>query len=194
VPSLKKITPDFLPELIETMLRRLDPQMSRERWRRAFTCCASSDEGDAGYALTDGGKIVGMQGMIFSRRTIAGQYARFCNLHCWFVEPEYRPKSLLLMKPVLDLKEHTITDLSASARVLDISKRLGFTFPKARVGKIKFESFITSRPLSGSISNKLPVIFRPVNLCQTKPNNQAIRIAMKKDGMEIPKVDIDIAN
>jgi hypothetical protein len=67
-----------------------------------------------------------MLGTILSERDIASRPARFCNLHSWYVQPEYRGKSLLLMRQVLKLADHTITDFSPTRSVVAISRRLGF--------------------------------------------------------------------
>ncbi|MEX2306701.1 MAG: hypothetical protein WD738_03870 [Pirellulales bacterium] len=121
-----KITSAMFPELYGAILGEWNPSLSREQWQQAFVNRWGCDEDHFGYALTDDGRIVGMLGTLFSRRPVAGREQRFCNLHSWHVRPEYRASSLALMKPVLDLKDHTLTDFTASAAVIAIAKRLGF--------------------------------------------------------------------
>jgi hypothetical protein len=123
--EVTKLTPEMFPELRDGLLRELDAKMPKSRWRRCFVDMADAELG-AGYALVDGGKIVGVLGTIYSERTIRGKTARFCNLHSWYVRPEHRGKSLLLMRPVLKLSDHTITDFSPTRSVVAISRRLGF--------------------------------------------------------------------
>jgi hypothetical protein len=65
-------------------------------------------------------------GMLFSERTLGEQSARFCNLHSWYVDEEYRSKSLLLLRQALRLKDHTLTDFTPTKRVSAISVRVGF--------------------------------------------------------------------
>jgi hypothetical protein len=117
----------MFPEVYDAILRDWNPNLTEAHWQRAFVHRGTCDEDYFGYALADGGRIVGMLGMIFSQRTLGGKVARFCNLHSWHVQEEYRAKSLMLMKPVLALKEHTITDFTPTETVSMVSKRLGFT-------------------------------------------------------------------
>lgn len=123
--EVTKLTPEMFPELRDGLLRELDAKMPESRWRRCFVDMADAELG-AGYALVDGGQIVGVLGTIYSERTIRGRTARFCNLHSWYVRPEHRGKSLLLMRPVLKLADHTVTDFSPTRSVVAISRRLGF--------------------------------------------------------------------
>lgn len=121
-----KITSSLFPELYETILRDWNANLSREQWQRAFTGRWECEEDYFGYALADGSRIVGMLGMLFSERFVAGRPMRFCNLHSWYVSPEYRSKSLALLKPVVALKDHIVTDFTPGPAVSAISKRLGF--------------------------------------------------------------------
>ena len=123
--ALIKITPEVFPQLCDTLLRELDPNMSAASWRRVFVDFASPEYG-GGYLLTDGGKFVGLVGGIYSERTIQGQKAKFCNVHSWYVPPEFRGRSLLLMRPLMRLSDHTVTDLTPTKSVAKISRRLGF--------------------------------------------------------------------
>ena len=124
--QIRKITPADFDEVHAHLLTQVDPAIPRSRWQRTFGNYTGSDEHHCGYVLTDGGRLVGVLGAIFSERQIEGAAARFCNIHCWYVQEEYRPRSLMLMQPILRLKDHTITDLTPSIRVASIAKRLGF--------------------------------------------------------------------
>lgn len=124
--KLEKLTPDMFPDVDALMSEAFVVPFPEEQKRRVFfTHGWSGDEG-YGYGLSDSGKLVGMIGMIFSSRTFAGATHRFCNLHSWYVQPEYRSRSLVMLKPIMDLREHVITDFTASKDVGAISKRLGF--------------------------------------------------------------------
>jgi hypothetical protein len=126
VSSIEKLTAGMFPEVF-TLLHRLDPHMPEAIARRAFEPRGWHDEDHYGYVMLAEGKPVGVLGALFSQRLIEGRSVRFCNLHNWYVEPAHRARSLLLMRPILALKDHVITDLSASGEVVAISERLGFT-------------------------------------------------------------------
>jgi hypothetical protein len=125
MPEVLPIRREMFPELRDGILRELNPNLPAELWERAFSM-GDLDQ-PSGYALTDGSTIVGLLGMIFSRRWIEGREERFCNLHSWYVRPEFRPHSLTLLRPLADMREVTITDLSASGTVQAISQRFGFS-------------------------------------------------------------------
>jgi len=124
MPEVLPIRREMFGELRDGVLRELNPNMSPELWERAFEL-GDPDE-PRGYALAEGGSIVGLLGMIFSRRQIGGQEERFCNLHSWYVRPEHRVRSLALLRPLAAMRDVTITDLSATSEVRAISQRLGF--------------------------------------------------------------------
>ena len=113
-------------EVYASFLADDDPHLGKDDWRWLFTLSPHQDEDYCGYALLDGGKIVGMLGMIFSKRSINGNVTRFCNLHSWFVKDAHRGHSLRLMRPALRLTGHTLTDFTPTNRVCTISKKLGF--------------------------------------------------------------------
>lgn len=131
--SLEKITPALLPELCDTLLQEHDPSTRKDQWQSVFAYNWETDEEYTGYVLVDGSRFVGVLGMIFSTRSVDGAAERFCNLHTWSVKEEYRGKSLLLMKPVLGLTEHTITDFTPTERVCELCKRLGFQQVSSKV-------------------------------------------------------------
>ncbi len=131
--SMQKITAAMFDDLYSSYLDDDDPHLTKEDWRPLLAPATERSEEQAGFALIDEGRVVGMLGMIFSERTIAGQSRRFCNLHSWFVNEEYRGHSLLLMRPALRLKDHTLTDFTPTDRVCEISKRLGFKELDARL-------------------------------------------------------------
>ncbi len=124
MPEVLPIRREMFPELRDGVLRELNPNMSSELWERAFEL-GDPDE-PRGYALAEGGSLVGLLGMIFSRRQIGGREERFCNLHSWYVQPEHRVRSLALIRPLAAMRDVTITDLSATSDVRAISQRLGF--------------------------------------------------------------------
>lgn len=116
----------MFPEIHALISEGLDATISQDRRRKAFFTNGWSTDDHFGYGLADAGKLVGVLGMIFCERPLGGETVRFCNLHSWYVRPEYRAKSLLMLKPIMDLKEHIVTDFSPSKDAATISKRLGF--------------------------------------------------------------------
>lgn len=124
MPSVIPMTPDMFGDIHPDLLAELDPNMSEARWRACFDGRWSDEP--AGYLLMDKGQAVGLLGTLFSERDHDGASARVCNLHSWYVRPEHRATSLLLLRPVLARRDCTVTDLSASPRVVEISRRLGF--------------------------------------------------------------------
>lgn len=125
--SIEKLTAAMFPDVYDRLLRPFAPYMPRATLERAFVPRGWHDEDHFGYVLLVDGQPAGLLGALFSRRQINGQEVRFCNLHNWYVQPEHRASSLLLMRPILALRDCVITDLSASGEVVAISERLGFT-------------------------------------------------------------------
>ena len=115
----------------------MNPDMTADEWRVAFSDHGWHDEDHLGYVLIEDGRPVGVLGALFSRRIIGGSGKKFCDLHGWYVKPEPRAKSLLLMRPALALKDHTLTDFTASPDVIAISKRLGFATLDSHVWRFR---------------------------------------------------------
>lgn len=124
--SIEKITASMFDDLYLKYLDDDDPYLRKDDWRALLVPKSEGEQDGTGYALIDDGKIVGMLGMIRSLRTIDGQQHKFCNLHSWFVDDDYRGYSLMLMRPALRLTDHTLTDYTATDLVCTISERLGF--------------------------------------------------------------------
>jgi hypothetical protein len=117
----------MFPELYTGVLRELNPDLDPSVWRRGFEPRGWSDEDHFGYALVDQGRIVGLMGTLFSERSIEGRQVPICNLHSWFVLPAYRgTTSLLLLRPVLALRHHIITDFTSTPDVAVMLLRVGF--------------------------------------------------------------------
>jgi hypothetical protein len=124
MPTIEQLTPEMFAEALN-LLRRLNPAMPGHRWQ---STCDGRWQPDAphGCVLREQGRLVGILGMLFSERNVGGRNLRLCNLHSWYVEPEHRASSLLLLRQALALRDCTLTDFSASPRVVDICRRLGF--------------------------------------------------------------------
>jgi hypothetical protein len=79
-------------------------------------------ESHRGFALMDKGRAVGFIGTVFSRRVIDGRIEKFCNVTL----EDYRHESMALIKPLLGLKDYTITNLTPTPPVHALFTRLGF--------------------------------------------------------------------
>lgn len=127
MPSLQKIDCSRFDELYP-LLELFDSPLSKDLWKSLFDYQWARSEDYCGYGLFDDGVPVGYLGMLFSQRTIEQQTHHFCNLTSWIVRPDYRSHSLSMMMPIMRLKNHTVTDLSASETVIKLSERLGFKY------------------------------------------------------------------
>jgi hypothetical protein len=110
------------PLLLEFKNRR----MSRDDWREMVFTYRWSPDPLRGFALYAHGIPVGFMGTIFSDRPLLGRTERLCNASCWIVRPEYRTASILLLKPLLGLRDCTIVNLTPTQRSFDIFAKLGF--------------------------------------------------------------------
>lgn len=113
-------------EAVYGLLVRLYSHNSKSDWKRLFVDHFNSGETYFGYILLDNEKVVGFLGLVFAKREIDGLETRFCNLTSWIVDFKYRNKSLLLLKPVLKLKNYIITNFTGSETVGMILDTLKF--------------------------------------------------------------------
>ncbi len=131
--QLQKLEPAMFGEIYETFLKDDDPHLTREHWKNLFIYGWDSGEDHFGYVLRDQGRIVGVLGMIFSRRIVDGTTHKICNLHSWYVQEAYRHRSLMLLRPLLKMNDYTITDFTPSDAVFRLTLRLGFQVLDARL-------------------------------------------------------------
>ena len=101
-------------------------KMSRENWRSMLFTYPWWQGPERGFALFADGKAVGFMGTIFSKRRIDGRDEVFCNTSSWIVREEYRHASMLLLKPVLAMRECTIVNWTPTDRAYEIFEKLGF--------------------------------------------------------------------
>lgn len=118
------ITDGDLPPVSEFLHANHD---DRVPWDRA---CAPSGTGapNHGFMLKDGPRVVGVLLAIHSERYIAGRTERFCNIGTWCVLPEYRSRSLSLLKAVLAQQDHHFTVLSPNPGPREILTFMKFRF------------------------------------------------------------------
>lgn len=123
---LVSLTPEMLPDLHRMVVEGLNARAPLDDTQRVFFGHEWTRDGLRGYGLQEDGKLVGMLGLIFSERSFAGKSISFCNLHSWYVHPDYRTKSLMMLRAVQGLSDCALTDFTASHRVVAILQRLGF--------------------------------------------------------------------
>lgn len=79
-----------------------------------------------GFMLRDGHRVVGALLALYSERLVAGRRERFCNLGSWCVLPDYRSRSISLLKAVLGQEQYTFTVLTPDSGSQEILAWLGF--------------------------------------------------------------------
>ena len=126
VVKVTKIDSDLFPSLYRAFLHDDDPLSNEQDWRNVFDYQWENEQGHCGYALLDGDTVVGMMGMVFSERTIAGAKHKFCNLHTWWVREDHRGRSLALLRPVLKLKDYSITHFTPCDIIRAVTQKMGF--------------------------------------------------------------------
>ena len=65
-----------------------------------------------GFMIRDGQRVVGTLLALYSERLLEGRVERFCNMGSWCVLPEYRSRSILLLKSMLAQDGYHFTVLS----------------------------------------------------------------------------------
>ena len=100
--------------------------MTRDAWREMLFGYTWWTGIDRGFALYDQGVAVGFLGTIFSKRRIDGRDEIFCNTSSWIVREDYRHASILLLKPILAMRDCTIVNWTPTDRAYEIFKKLGF--------------------------------------------------------------------
>jgi hypothetical protein len=113
---------------VAPLLDKFDnPKITHGQWRSLFDYPWSCAESSRGFVLRDETQCVGFLGTIWSEREIGGRRERLCNLTSWITLPGYRNHSLLLLKPVLALRDCTITCHSPAPHLYPLYKKFGFS-------------------------------------------------------------------
>lgn len=100
--------------------------MSRNDWRTMLFDYDWWQGPERGFALYADGVAVGFIGTIFSTRLIDGRQQTFCNASSWIVREPFRNASILLLKPILALRDCTLVNLTPNERAYEIFKKFGF--------------------------------------------------------------------
>ena len=101
----------------------------RVPWERA---CSEvpwrADAPNRGFMLRDGRRVVGTLLALYSERRVAGGVERFCNMGSWCVLPEYRSRSISLLRALLRQDGYHFTVLSPDDGPQEILAWNGFRF------------------------------------------------------------------
>ncbi len=107
---------EFVPHLMPEKLRGLFDY----RWTE------EQDKPNLGFVMVSGAEIVGFLGAVYATRRLANCIVKTCNLSTWYVRPDYRHGGMKLLYAVLELKDYSITNFTASPRVRKVMESLGF--------------------------------------------------------------------
>ncbi|GAB7068075.1 hypothetical protein H7J06_22900 [Mycobacterium hodleri] len=81
-----------------------------------------------GFMLRDDHRVVGALLALYSERLVNGRLERFCNMGSWCVLPEYRSRSLSLLKALLAQDGYHFTVLTADVGPQEILAWSGFRY------------------------------------------------------------------
>ncbi len=118
---VERATPDMFEGIYAVLQEFGSSRLRKQDWRRLLEY-RFSDESYRGWVSFQGSEIVGFLGAIFSSR--GGE--RFCNLTSWVVKKSHRNANLELLAPLLEMDDHTLTNLSPTPFTVKIFERLGF--------------------------------------------------------------------
>lgn len=125
--KLKVIDSNLFTKLYESFLVDDDPLSTEQDWRNVFDYAWDTDEGHCGYAMIRDDALIGMMGMVFSKRWIDQQWQPFCNLHTWWVREDQRGHSMMMLRPLKKLSQrYTMTHFTPCDRIRAVTKKLGF--------------------------------------------------------------------
>lgn len=112
LPELAPITDADVTEYCEFLTRHLNPNITPDRFLKAFNERWGMDKPNHGFLIRDGGRIVGGIGAIYSVRSLRGKPERFCNITGWCVLEPYRAQSMRLAMALVSQEDFHYTDLT----------------------------------------------------------------------------------
>jgi hypothetical protein len=125
---LRPITDDDLDRVARFLHAHHDSKVLATRFRQSFAAHHSRARPNNGVMLVDGDGVVGAYLAYYSDRVVGGRVQRICNLGSWCVLPEYRRHSLHMANAILAQEGFHFLDLSPSATVAALNRRLGFEY------------------------------------------------------------------
>ena len=88
--------------------------IAADEWRPLFTTNWLADNPPRGFVLTDGDRIVGHVGTIYSQREINGKTGIVCNFSGYYVAPAYRGRGLGATLVATAVRDESITYTSVT--------------------------------------------------------------------------------
>ena len=86
--------------------------IAADGWRPLCTTNWGADNPTRGFVLTDGGRIVGYLGTLYSEREINGKTGIVCNYSSYYVAPAYRGRGLAQTLVAASARDERITYIS----------------------------------------------------------------------------------
>lgn len=112
-PTIEPVTPALLPKFARFLHENLQRDRSPQQWEEGLRQGWAAEAPNHGFALLDGGEIVGGIGAFYADRTLAGRAEKFCNITSWCVLDAYRQQSMRLAMAVINQPGgYTFTDFS----------------------------------------------------------------------------------
>lgn len=124
--SLEKVKQADFEEILPLFSRFHNSKVKISGWKQLFMPHWHSKEDYFGYKLTNNNEVVGYIGLIFSIRLVENTTCEFCNLTTWVIKEGYENRSLMLLTPLLKMKDKVITSFFPAKHVLPIMQKLGF--------------------------------------------------------------------
>jgi hypothetical protein len=125
--ELAPITGDDINDVARFLHTHLNSAVPAEAWATALRVPWEVEAPNHGFALRDGGKVVGAYLAFYSNQLVNGQLEPFCNLGAWCVLEDYRFHGLRLKTTMLGQRGYHFTDFSPSGTVIPLNHKLGFT-------------------------------------------------------------------
>ena len=126
MPTVQKATIEMLDQIYPLLQHFGIQELNKNDWRQLLEKRWSSRFNHFGYVLMEKEKVLGFLGTFFYERKILDKTHHFCNLFCWVVPEEHRKSSLFLLLAVLNIKDLTVSSLTASRDASLILKQFKF--------------------------------------------------------------------
>jgi acetoacetyl-CoA synthetase len=131
--GVRPITPADTTEICDLLEQGFG--IAADDWRALYTTNWLADNPPRGFVLTDGGRIVGHCGTIYSQREISGKTGIVCNFSGYYVAPAYRGRGLgatLVAAAVRD-ESVTYTSLTPAPVTQRVLEGIGFAILERHV-------------------------------------------------------------
>ena len=117
-----------LPDIAAFIARGFNAGDSAGMWLSAFRQPWAEEPPNYGFMLKADGRIVGAIGAIYSDQLVHGRRERFCNINNWYVEPDFRRHSILLLSKLLAQPELHFTNLTPRPDLIGMFLALKFRY------------------------------------------------------------------